>query len=573
MPGDLSGSHWTRAVLINAAPEQIWPWLVQFGQGRGGWYSYDWLENLLGFNIHTADRILPEYQNPQIGTPICMSGSICPSAVHVIEPNQWFGWQAADETGKPVWTFVFGLFPEGANRTRLVVRESFDPAFMPPAAVVALEIPDAVMELKMLQTLKARAEGRPTSGIVTVAEITFWLAALVASLLAGWQVLNRPEWRRPMVVFAAGLVVLLLSTFLFLPLWLRSVMVKALFAGLFWKKNESRIAQFLRSSTMKKVTSYLTLFIFIALACASCVSVTVEPPTLQPTNTVLPATAIPSPTLEPATPTPEVFIALTRAVPGEFQPTDAPLTPTDITQPPAGAGTTVTYNPLTVIIPQSLAGGTSGRDFPRVEGEDAAMWQKTPGHLQVSLADYYILQGKTHQPAIYVYPATDYAFLVPAAFESIHRLNNYLYAPNNIPALDQLPGVPFFNTQILFAAHIQPVSFQNGSGIRYISEYAQYPASANNTDQFYNFIGISSDGAYYIVAIFPLTSPVLAETSDAGAALPTGGIPYPDMADPTANMNAYYIAITDLLNAQPTNGFTPHLGELDQLIQSMRIEP
>ncbi len=236
MPGDLSGSRWTRAILIEATPEQIWPWLVQFGQGRGGWYSYDWLENLLGFDIHTADHILPEYQDTQVGTPICMSGSFCPSQVHVIEPYQWFGWQATDETGQPVWTFVFGLFPEGANRTRLVVRESFDPAFMPPAAVVALEIPDVVMELKMLESLKARAEGRPASGLVTVSEIGLWLAALVASLLAGWQFLARPAWQRPLAVFVVGLVVLLLITFLFLPLWLRGALVVGLFAGLVWKQ-------------------------------------------------------------------------------------------------------------------------------------------------------------------------------------------------------------------------------------------------------------------------------------------------------------------------------------------------
>ncbi len=236
MPGDLTGSRWTRAILIDAAPEQIWPWLVQFGQGRGGWYSYDWLENLLGFDIHTAGNILPEHQSPEIGTPICMSGSFCPSKVHVIEPYQWFGWQAKDESGQPVWTFVFGLFPEGENRTRLVVRESFNPAFMPPAAVVGLEIPDVVMELKMLETLKARAEGRAASGLVTAAEIGLWLAALVASLLAGWQFLARSAWQRPLAVFVAGLVVILLITFLFLPLWLRGFLVTALFAGLFWRK-------------------------------------------------------------------------------------------------------------------------------------------------------------------------------------------------------------------------------------------------------------------------------------------------------------------------------------------------
>jgi hypothetical protein len=236
MPGDLPGSRWTRAILIDAAPEQIWPWLVQFGQGRGGWYSYDWLENLLGFDIHTAERILPEYQSPEIGTPICMSGSFCPSKVHVIEPYQWFGWQAADESGQPVWTFVFGLFLEGENRTRLVVRESFDPAFMPPAAVVGLEIPDVVMELKMLDTLKARAEGHSASGLVTAAEIGLWLAALAACLWAGWQFLTCPAWQRPLAVLVAGLFIILLITFLFLPLWLRGLLVTALFVLLIWRK-------------------------------------------------------------------------------------------------------------------------------------------------------------------------------------------------------------------------------------------------------------------------------------------------------------------------------------------------
>lgn len=310
---------------------------------------------------------------------------------------------------------------------------------------------------------------------------------------------------------------------------------------------------------MKKTTSLTLLFLFAALTCVSCVSVAVEAPVTQPTDAVIPATAVS--TVEPATPTPEVFIALTQAIPGEFQPTEAPASP----------GTAVTYQPLTVTLPQGVASGASGTNFPRVDGEDAAQWQKTPGHLQVSLADYYVLQGKANQPAIYVYPAADYVLTLPAAFESIHRLQNYLYDPANVPPLDQLPGVPFFNAQILFAAHIQSISFHNGSGIRYITEYGQYPGPANNTELFYNFIGLTSDGEYYVVAIFPLTSPVLAETPDAGAPLPERGIPYPFAANPNANMDAYYIAVTELLNVQLPETFTPGLANLDALIQSMRV--
>lgn len=321
---------------------------------------------------------------------------------------------------------------------------------------------------------------------------------------------------------------------------------------------------------MKTTTLLITLFTFIALTCVSCISVTVETPSIQPTDAIVPATAVS--TIEPATPTPEIFIALTQAVPGEFQPTDAPA-PTATSQQPANAGTNVTYSPLTVTIPQGIARGASGTNFPRVDSKDAAQWQKTPGHLQVSLGDYYALRGTANQPAIYIYPASAYAEMVPAAFESIHRLQNYLYAPNNVPALDQLPNVPFFNAKLLFAANIQQVSFQNGSGVRFLAEYGQSAASANNTDLFYQFVGITSGGEYYIVAILPVSSPVLAETPDAGAPLPPRGIPYPFAANPNANMDAYYIAVTDLLNVQLPESFTPGLAELDALIQSMRVEP
>ena len=50
----------THAVTILAPPSQVWPWLIQIGQGRGGFYSYDWIENMMGLDIHNADNILPE---------------------------------------------------------------------------------------------------------------------------------------------------------------------------------------------------------------------------------------------------------------------------------------------------------------------------------------------------------------------------------------------------------------------------------------------------------------------------------------------------------------------------------
>ena len=74
MPGDMLVVHvkrlrlsGTRAVSDDAPAREIWPWLVQFGPGRGGAYTYDWIENLFGLGMHSADRILPELQDLKVG--------------------------------------------------------------------------------------------------------------------------------------------------------------------------------------------------------------------------------------------------------------------------------------------------------------------------------------------------------------------------------------------------------------------------------------------------------------------------------------------------------------------------
>jgi len=278
-------------------------------------------------------------------------------------------------------------------------------------------------------------------------------------------------------------------------------------------------------------------------ACASAATAT------NPvTNTMVPATEVPTQISVPAT-----------AVP--------------TTQPSSSTGTEVTFGTLTLVVPPEVASGASGSEYPRNDSEDAAWWQKTPGHLQVMLDDYYVLQGKFHQPQIYVYPAQAYAEMVPAAFESIRRLDNILYGSDGSISADELPAVPFFNAQPVFASNIQTLSFQNGGGVRFLTEYGQFNAPVNNHELFYQFQGVTRDGAYYIIAILPITAPALAETSDAAAALPSGGIAYPDVTDPNADWQGYYTAVTDLLNDTSPDTFTPSINQLDLLIESMQVAP
>jgi hypothetical protein len=306
---------------------------------------------------------------------------------------------------------------------------------------------------------------------------------------------------------------------------------------------------------MKKVLLAFTMFAVLSLACSFTIDLTpnAEAPTAQTT---------PVSVIDPPTPTPEVFIALTQAIPA-----------TPVVQPsPPAANTLVTFGRLSLEIPSSVATGASGTDIAPVTAQDAAYWEKTPGHLQVSLGDYYILQGKFHQPQIYVYPALEYAQLVPAAFESMHRLRNVMHAPD-AASVDQLPTVPFFNAAQVFASNFQTLAFQNGSGIRFVTEYAQGFVSVNNQDLFYHFQGFTDDGNYYIVAVLPVTSPLLAESDDLDAPLPAGGIPFPDLASPDPDLQGYFAAVAALLDAQPAESFSPALSQLDALIQSMWVAP
>lgn len=308
---------------------------------------------------------------------------------------------------------------------------------------------------------------------------------------------------------------------------------------------------------MKKIFLFLSIFTVVTLACD--LSVTVAPstsPAPLPTNTTIPATGAPtqilaSPTFIPATLAPNA-------------------TPTILQ--PSFEGVEVSVHPLSVVLSSNLASGARGSQFPRAEGQDLPYWEVTPGHTVFKL-EGYLLQDKFHEPQIYIYPALAYAEMVPAAFESIHRLDNILYPPDGPNINNPLPAVPFFNAAQMFASNIQVISFQNGQGVRFLTEYAQYAASANNHDLFYHFQGLTRDGEYYIIAILPISNPMLAETSDAGAPLPAGGVPYPYMADSDADMQSYYASVTDVLNATPPEAFNPTITQLDSLIQSMRITP
>jgi hypothetical protein len=156
----------TRAISIRAPLGQVWPWVVQMGQGRGGFYSYEFLENLAGSDIHNADRILPEHQELRAGDSFRLaSAERYPEAalvVDAVEPKRFVVLRSPNVGGEQAgpgeefgFTWAFVLAPVGATGTRFILRARYQG---PRAVVLPMEAAQFMMERGTLRGLKRRAE-------------------------------------------------------------------------------------------------------------------------------------------------------------------------------------------------------------------------------------------------------------------------------------------------------------------------------------------------------------------------------------------------------------------------------
>ena len=152
----------TRAITVRAPASRVWPWIAQLGQGRGGFYSYDFLENLAGCDVHSADRIVPEWQDVMAGDEVRLAPQ-ANLAVAYLERGRSLvlrGGIPMGNTAPPydfTWAFVLEDGPAGT--TRLLVRERY--AYTRPWARLLVEPVEAVsfvMSRKMLGGIRDRAE-------------------------------------------------------------------------------------------------------------------------------------------------------------------------------------------------------------------------------------------------------------------------------------------------------------------------------------------------------------------------------------------------------------------------------
>ncbi len=161
MPGDEIHANpsfnATRAVTIEASPEHIWPWLIQMGYRRAGFYSYDRIDN---DRIPSADQIIPEYQSLEVGGLIPMATNAY-AEVREMNLHRSMLWVFQGEGQWENATWAWGLYEEGPHHTRLVSRLRVSYKWTRPSIVPMLitDVVELVMMRECLLGIKRRAEG------------------------------------------------------------------------------------------------------------------------------------------------------------------------------------------------------------------------------------------------------------------------------------------------------------------------------------------------------------------------------------------------------------------------------
>ncbi len=259
--------------------------------------------------------------------------------------------------------------------------------------------------------------------------------------------------------------------------------------------------------------------------------------------------------------------ALTPAVPQATEASPAP-------QATAAQGIPVSYKNVSFTLPVGLASDAAPVTVPQASGNDVTPWDTSPEHIEFRLNNYAISGEAFSVREIRVYPAQPYADAQSGVNIMLQRLRGLLASPSTAITADNAPHVPFFNADAMIAAQAQRLHFQNGDGVRMVSQYGQAVMPIANAGTFYQFIGLTSDGKYVVIAVLPVHASILPDKEDPASPVPAGGVPFPDIAssDPSV-FTAYFQAVGDRLNSMDPASFEPSLVTLDSLMQSISVQP
>lgn len=200
----------TRAITIQASPEKIWPWIIQMGFKRAGFYGYDILENLGSpGGIKSAERIVPELQNPMVGDdlPISLAGSL---KFHAIEPNRYVIWSGKSANGAYSYVYTWALYPINDYQTRLVSRARFTYSWSNVKQLpfdLLTEFMEHLAIPEILQGVKGRVEGSIVPMTITNLKVAYYLATIgIYAWVLGLTLIRPLTYRGILTCIIAGLV-------------------------------------------------------------------------------------------------------------------------------------------------------------------------------------------------------------------------------------------------------------------------------------------------------------------------------------------------------------------------------
>ena len=202
--------------------------------------------------------------------------------------------------------------------------------------------------------------------------------------------------------------------------------------------------------------------------------------------------------------------------------------------------------------------------IPEANEPDMPYFAINPEYTAITIQGYPLGGDTFFEAHINVYPFQRFRELIPGANDDYSYLVRLL--SGELPGEMALPFLPYLGAGQVFHAQYSILTFHNGSGIRYLTEFAQYTAAVNNQDLFYTFQGVTSDGQYWISATMPVNHPML----PADSANPPDGQSWEDFSN---NYGPYIADMKLQLDSQSWDSYTPRLGMLDDLIASITIQP
>jgi hypothetical protein len=234
MPGDdlvpSPSFYATRGITIQGRPEDIWPWLVQMGYDRAGFYGYDLIENVGSkAGIHSAESILPALQHPKTGDVLPIS-AVASLGFDLIQPGKYLIWRG--NTTPSDGSFTWALYPVDANQTRLISRIRLRYHWTDQRALLDLftELADHVAVPRILLGIKDRVEGRPPQSFAAEAiEIAVWQLAMLEFAGAAVFVFRWRRWGRAWLLGLAAGLLLLFALYAHAPMWIGAMLCCGIF--------------------------------------------------------------------------------------------------------------------------------------------------------------------------------------------------------------------------------------------------------------------------------------------------------------------------------------------------------